>query len=148
MWHPDIKSQQLPNGQRVTTASGGFRVLIEGLPVGNNIPAALGPIGTIDISTDRAVIWTEGGFALGGQATQSQDTPLEIYMEGNIEFRQGDRVIYADRMFYDVRRQVGIILDAELLTPLPKTADFEYPGAGAIASSGDSAVGWVAFLSP
>ncbi len=124
---PDVKSQQLPNGQRVTTATGGFRVLIEGLPAGN-IPAALGPLGTIDISTDRAVVWTEGGLGLGGQAVQSQETPLEIYMEGNIEFRQGDRVIYADRMFYDVRRQVGVILNAELLTPLPRTENFEYQG--------------------
>ena len=33
--------------------------------------------------------------------------PLEIYMEGNIVFRQGDRTVYADRMFYDVRRQIG-----------------------------------------
>jgi len=123
----DIKSQLLPGGQRVTTATGGCRILIEGLPAGN-IPAALGPIGTIDISTDRAVVWTEGGLALGGQSVQSQDTPLEIYMEGNIEFRQGDRIIYADRMFYDVRRQVGVILNAELLTPLPKTEKIEFQG--------------------
>ncbi len=124
---PDIRSQPLPDGRRVTTASGGFRVLIEGLPVGN-VPAALGPIGTVDISTDRAVVWSEGGLGFGGATTQSQDTPLEIYMEGNIEFRQGDRVVYAERMFYDVRRQVGIILNAELLTPLPKTEDFDYQG--------------------
>ncbi len=125
---PDIQSQTLPNGQEVVTATGGFRVLIKGLPAGN-VPAALGPIGTVDISTDRAVLWTSGGgMGLGGQTVQSADTPLEIYMEGNIEFRQGDRVIYADRMFYDVRRQVGVILDAELLTPLPRTENFEYQG--------------------
>ena len=56
---PDVLYQALPNGQSVTTATGGFRVLIEGLPSGN-IPAALGPIGTVDISTDRAVVWTSG----------------------------------------------------------------------------------------
>lgn len=125
---PDIKFQNLPDGRSIATATGGLRVLIEGLPSGN-MPAALGPIGTVDISTDRAVVWTAGGgLALGGAAVQSQDTPLEIYMEGNIEFRQGDRVVYAERMFYDVRRQVGIILNAELLTPLPKTEKFEYQG--------------------
>jgi len=125
---PDVQSQTLPNGEEVTTATGGFRVLIEGLP-GGNVPAALGPIGTIDISTDRAVLWSRGGgIGLGGQTVQSADTPLEIYMEGNIEFRQGDRVIYADRMFYDVQRQVGVILNAELLTPLPRTENFEYQG--------------------
>jgi hypothetical protein len=49
-------------------------------------------------------------------------------MEGNIEFRQGDRIVYADRMYYDVRRQIGVILDAELLTPLPRYADHKYQG--------------------
>ena len=39
-------------------------------------------------------------------------------MEGNIEFRQGDRVVYAGSMFYDVRAESGIVLDAELLTPV------------------------------
>jgi hypothetical protein len=125
---PEIQSKALPNGERAFIASGGIRVLVEGLPT-NDLPAAFGPVGTIDITTDRAVIWTAGGdTGLGGQSFQSQDTPLEIYMEGNIEFRQGERVVYAERMFYDVRRQVGVILDAELLTPLPKTEDFEYQG--------------------
>ena len=124
---PDVLSQELPAGGRVTTVTGGLRVLIEGLPT-DNVPAAFGPIGTVDISTDRAVVWSQGALAFGGQTVESSETPLEIYMEGNIEFRQGDRVVYADRMFYDVRRQVGVILNAELLTPLPKTEDFEYQG--------------------
>jgi len=118
----------LPNGERALIVSGGIRVLVEGL-ASEGLPSTLGPVGTVDISTDRAVIWTAGSnLGIGGQAFQSQDTPLEIYMEGNIEFRQGDRIIYADRMFYDVRRQVGIILNAELLTPLPQTEDFQYQG--------------------
>ena len=124
----EIQSKLLPTGERVAIVTGGIRVLVEGLPA-TDIPAALGPLGTIDISTDRAVIWTSGADAsLSGQSFQSQDAPLEIYMEGNIEFRQGDRVIYADRMFYDVRRQVGVILNAELLTPLPQYEGHEYQG--------------------
>jgi hypothetical protein len=126
---PDIKQSNLPTGEKAITVSGGMRLLVEGLPT-TGVPAAFGPVGTVDITTDRAVIWTAGGelgFG-GGQSFQSQDTPLEIYMEGNIEFRQGDRVVYAERMFYDVRRQVGVILNAELLTPLPKTKDFDYQG--------------------
>ena len=126
---PEIQKKTLATGEDAYVLSGGIRVLVEGLPT-NGIPSAFGPIGTVDITTDRAVIWTAGGdtgFG-GGQSFQSQDTPLEIYMEGNIEFRQGERVVYANRMFYDVRRQVGVILDAELLTPLPKTENFEYQG--------------------
>ena len=44
-------------------------------------------------------------------------TPLEIYMEGNVVFRQGERVIYADRMYYNVPNKTGTILNAEMLTP-------------------------------
>lgn len=117
-----------PNGENITVVSGGIRVLIEGLTA-DNLSEAVGPIGTIDISTDRVVIWHGGAeLGLGSSTVQSQDTPTEIYMEGNIEFRQGDRTVYADRMFYDVRRQIGIILNAELLTPLPKTDDLDYQG--------------------
>ncbi|NIP87077.1 MAG: organic solvent tolerance protein OstA [Planctomycetales bacterium] len=68
------------------------------------------------------MIWTGGidDLSLGGETFQSPDTPLEFYMEGNIEFRQGQRVVYASRMYYDVRRNVGVVLDAELLTPVPE----------------------------
>ncbi len=136
----EIEWRALPNGENAAVISGGIRVLIEGMPSAN-MPGALGPLGTIDISTDRAVIWASGIDTTGSNqensALQAHDAPLEIYMEGNIEFRQGDRIVYADRMFYDVRRQIGVILGAELLTPLPQTKDFRYQGlvrlrAGAI----------------
>jgi hypothetical protein len=117
-----------PSGEKALIVSGGVRVLIEGLPT-SHLPPQLGPLGVVDISTDRAVIWASGVNASGGnEGLQSNDAPLEIYMEGNIEFRQGDRVVYADRMFYDVRRQIGVILNAELLTPLPAIDNYQYPG--------------------
>ncbi len=74
---------------------------------------------TIDISTDRAVIWTENISDLinRSQKTQAQDIDLEIYMEGNIVFREGNRTIFADKMYYDVKNNVGYILNAELLAP-------------------------------
>ena len=39
-------------------------------------------------------------------------------MEGNIVFRQGERTIYADRMYYDVPNHVGTVLNADVLTPV------------------------------
>lgn len=116
----------LDRNQGVAIVNGGVRVVVEGLST-NGLPAAFGPLGQLDISTDRAVIWSAPGMGVAG-GVQSKDAPFEIYMEGNIEFRQGDRIIYADRMFYDVRRQIGVILNAELLTPLPQMGDFQYPG--------------------
>lgn len=125
---PNFEWKQLPGGENAAVVTGGVRVLIEGLPA-EGLPASFGPLGVVDLSTDRAVIFASGvDTGAGGAGVQSHDAPLEIYMEGNIEFRQGDRVIYADRMYYDVRRQIGVILNAELLTPLPNLGKYEYQG--------------------
>jgi hypothetical protein len=74
----------------------------------------------LDISADNVVIWTTGVLQ-GDLQEQFQDdnVPLEVYLEGNVVFRQGDRVIYANRMFYDVNRQNGTIVDSEIFTPAP-----------------------------
>ena len=47
-----------------------------------------------------------------------RDVPVDIYLEGNIIFKQGGRTIYADRMYYSVHSQQGVVLDAEMLTPV------------------------------
>ncbi|NLS92366.1 MAG: organic solvent tolerance protein OstA [Planctomycetaceae bacterium] len=75
----------------------------------------------IDVSADRLVIWTVNLFEMNerGESLQADNVPLEIYLEGNVVFRQGESVIHADRMYYDVTRKRGIVLDAELLTPVP-----------------------------
>ena len=77
--------------------------------------------GSVDILTDRLVIWTSGLHEpdLTGQSLQDRDTPIELYLEGNIVFRQGERIIHAQRMFYNVNDEVGTVLDAEILTPVP-----------------------------
>ena len=77
-------------------------------------------LGAIDVSTDRLVIWTaaQEQLDLSGGTPQRADTPLEIYMEGNVIFRQGERVVHAERMFYDVNRSIGTILHAEILSPV------------------------------
>ncbi len=92
----------------------GANIVISGVPM----------LGTIDISTDRMVIWTnaEGGQLSLNAPEQGVPTqaPMEFYMEGNIVFRTGNRVIYANSMYYDVRAERGVILDAELLSDLPQ----------------------------
>lgn len=123
-----LESRQLPTGETAVVLSGGVRVIVEGVEVAG-LPTALGPVDKVDLETDRAVIWTAGAEALtGGAFEQQNDVPMEIYLEGNITFRQGDRTVYANRMYYDVRRRVGVVLDAELLTPLPKIDDYQYRG--------------------
>jgi hypothetical protein len=109
-----VQAQWFPVPDRnewVAVVSGGVNLLVEGLP----------DLGTLDVSTDRLVLWTSGAAApdLSGEALQRSDQPLEIYMEGNIVFRQGDRVIYARSMYYNITFQYGVVLDAEMLTPVP-----------------------------
>jgi hypothetical protein len=106
-WFPDPQTRQW-----VAVIDSGVNMIVDGLP----------GIGAIDVSTDRLVIWTNSDRVpdLTGQASQSQDVPLEVYMEGNIVFRQGDRIINARSMYYDVRNHVGTVLNADMLTPVPK----------------------------
>lgn len=102
--------------------TGGINLIIEGIDQGmTDMPEGM-TIGTIDVSADRIVLWTSGlrNADEQGMRSQSQDMPLEIYLEGNIVFRQEDRVIYAERMYYDVRNQTGVVLESEMLTPLPQ----------------------------
>ncbi len=110
--------QQSATGDgQVAVITSGVNLIIDG--VGADVEG-FGNIGSIDVSTDRLVIWTAGLQPdLAGQTLQDGNMPLEIYMEGNIVFRQGDRVIYAQQMYFDVRNDVGIVLEAEMLTPVP-----------------------------
>ena len=105
-WFPDPNTNQW-----IAIIDSGVNLIVDGLA----------NLGSIDVATDRLVIWTNSLEEpdLTGQSMQDGNVPLEIYMEGNIVFRQGERVIYAERMYYDVANQVGTVLQAEVLTPVP-----------------------------
>jgi hypothetical protein len=113
-WRVDPRTNQ-----GVATIDGGVNLIVDGIS-----GVDLGPIdvSSVDISTDRMVIWTTDVLQTNerDEALQADNLPLEIYMEGNIVFRQGDRQIRADRMYYDVNNEIGIVLGAELLTPVPQ----------------------------
>jgi hypothetical protein len=124
---PNVDSLTSANGEPVVVVSGGVNVIVQGLS-SDSLPQTLGPLGDIDIEADRIVIWgIDANSGLSG-ATQPAGDKLEVYMEGNIVFRQDGRTVFADRMFYDVRRQLGTILNAELLTTVPQEGNYQYPG--------------------
>ena len=111
-----VNAQWFPSAdgrESIAVITGGINVLIEGIDP---------EVGTVDISTDRVVVWVGGDkpLDLSGISTLDETTPLELYMEGNIEFRQGERILQASRMYYDVGKNQGEILDAELLAPVPE----------------------------
>ena len=105
-WFPSLDGQE-----QIAIINSGVNILISGDPV----------LGPLDISTDRLVIWTpntgESPLVDGGENSSRQ---YELYLEGNIVFRQGERVIYANSMYYNVQQESGVVLDAELLSPVPE----------------------------
>ncbi|MCE5302652.1 MAG: hypothetical protein LLF97_06020 [Planctomycetaceae bacterium] len=140
-WFPDRTGTQW-----IGTIDSGVNVIVDGLEMKN-----MGMVGTIDVSADRLVIWTAGTKAPKLEAGEMQDqrVPLEFYLEGNVVFRQGERTIRADRMYYDVPNHVGLVVNADLITPmrnyagllrlhadvLQQTAEDRYRGQGAFLTS-------------
>ncbi len=116
-WHQPDPARN----ESVAVIESGVNVVVE---VAGVTIKGFGDLGTIDISADRLVIWTTSNDKLGlsGETEQDDRTPLEFYAEGNIEFRQGERIIYADRLYYDVPNHVGTVLNADVLTPVQNYA--------------------------
>lgn len=115
----DVDSRKLTNREppeQVTIVSGGVTILISGLSV-----EQFGDLGTIDLSADRAIVWTD---ALSGDGPptvidQSSDSKCQVYLEGNIVIRQGDNVVRAERAYYDARANQALVLNAELQAFFP-----------------------------
>lgn len=105
--------------EQVVLIKGGVNVLIDGGggPMG---PGGM-PIGTIDLSAESIVFWTDEASAKGfaGELTQPQEMPFQIYLEGNIVVRQGTNVLHAQQAFYDVREERALLLDSEIRAKLP-----------------------------
>ncbi len=117
------RSSRLPQAKWFPSGRGDEWIVVVNSGV-NLIVDGMADVGAIDISTDRLVIWTTGleKAGAGGPMLQSDDTPLEVYLEGNIVFRQGNRVIHADRMFYNLTTKTGIAYGAQIFTPLESFA--------------------------
>ena len=102
--------------ETILAINSGVQIIVRGI---ENVPAVQS--GVVSIEADRVVIWTTAlaGLSFGGEAIQQAGGRWEFYLEGNIIFREGDRVIYADRMYYDANENRGTVLNAEMLTPVP-----------------------------
>ncbi len=106
-------------GETVVVARGGVTVLVREVSVRLRDGEVM-ELGTISLSADRIVAWLPTlADIFRGEADLSQ-ADGEIYLEGDIVFRQGDRIIYAERMYYNVAQQKGVVLDAEAITTIPE----------------------------
>ncbi|MEM9587890.1 MAG: organic solvent tolerance protein OstA, partial [Planctomycetota bacterium] len=103
--------------ESVVVGRGGLTVMIRDvtaqLPGGDRFA-----LGAISLSADRVVAWIPPTRNLFNQTAQLSQSEGELYLEGDIVFRQGDRIIYADAMYFNIEREVGVILDAEAVTTI------------------------------
>ncbi|QDV23548.1 LPS-assembly protein LptD [Aureliella helgolandensis] len=110
--------------EAVGQLTGGFKLIINGASL-RDANGATTDFGTISLEADNAIVWvrnngTGGGTSILSGLTSSPDRPVELYLDGNIVFHQGNRVIYAERMYYNVSSEYGMVLSAEVLTPVPQ----------------------------
>ncbi|HEV3340265.1 MAG TPA: hypothetical protein VG125_07905 [Pirellulales bacterium] len=109
---------------RSTTSEEGVALITGGVQIFIDVPKEQvdnQSDGHLDIAADKVVLWTVGEVSAEVREKYQEETvPLEVYLEGNVVFRQGDRVIYADRMYYDVKNKTATVLQAEITTPAPK----------------------------
>lgn len=101
--------------EQIWVITGGVNLLIDGVE----------GLDMVDMSADRIIIWTDGRNTqnFNSEIRQSKETPFEIYLEGNIEIRQGTYLLKANRAFYDAREERAVMLDAELKTHLPELGE-------------------------
>lgn len=115
-----IETQNRPDtGETVVVARGGVTILIRDvqaqLPGGERLD-----LGTVSLSADKIVGWLPIVTGLFSGSNSLEQAEGEFYLEGNIVFRQGERVVYADSMYYNVTREYGMVLSAEAITPVPE----------------------------
>ncbi|MCL2742408.1 MAG: hypothetical protein FWE67_01005 [Planctomycetaceae bacterium] len=98
----------------IVIISKGLNLVIEGV-TGQDM--LLGDI--VDISADHAVIWSANPAKLQqGESKENAGQDFEVYLEGNIIFRDKQRTIEASRMYYDAKNKIAYVLDTELTTPI------------------------------
>jgi len=99
------------------TVTGGVNIVVDNVPLkvdGRTI------LTRIDLTADRAVVWTSTDRAGNmGSFEIDENTPFQVYLEGNIVVRQGSNTFSASHSFFDVNQRRGLMLNAEVRSMLP-----------------------------
>ncbi|MFT5326090.1 MAG: lipopolysaccharide export system protein LptA [Planctomycetaceae bacterium] len=113
------KSTQTTPVEQIAIISGGIKLNVDS-PTPDGIPDPK----AMELAADSMVIWTEAtelsDLSPGTEKLQTRDTPLQIYLEGNIVIRQQGKTLRADRAYYDARNDRALLLDAELSVYVPQ----------------------------
>jgi lipopolysaccharide export system protein LptA len=112
----DLNVRIVPNpnaeGEWIIVAPGGVRVVIDD----PGIPLAQLP-GQQPNNRERQIVILADNVISWESRLPNGETRSEVYLEGNVVFAQGSRVIYAEQMYYDTSVQQGTIFNADMLTP-------------------------------
>ena len=111
----DVNIESESNGKNVVFISKGFTLVVQG--ESENLES----IGdALELSADQATFWVgDIGTSNVSSMTIDHDVDFEIYLEGNVVFRLGDNVVYANRIYYDVKNSVGVLENAEMYAHMP-----------------------------
>jgi hypothetical protein len=102
----------------VITVTNGVNILVDNVPLQVNGQLILT---RIDLTADRAVIWTDAAASSNQFAFDlSENTPCQVYLEGNIVARIGGNEVRASQAFYDINNRRGQLVNAEVRTYLPQ----------------------------
>ncbi|MFK8111309.1 MAG: organic solvent tolerance protein OstA [Rubripirellula sp.] len=117
---PQIETINRPElNETLILARGGVTVLIRDVTM--RLPSGgLMELGTVSLSADRVIGWIPLVSNLFNGAADFSQAEGELYLEGDIVFRQGERIIYAQSMYYNVNSERGMVLDAEAITTVPE----------------------------
>ena len=113
------KSPGTTPAENMLVITGGVNLVVD--IVESNRTQAMFGSDTVDLSADRVVIWTQlnDDQQLTAQLELGTQTPIQVYLEGNIEIRMAGHVLRARRAVYDVREGRALLLDADLKAQLP-----------------------------
>lgn len=103
----------------VVTVTRGVNIVVDNVPINAGGQKILT---RIDLTADRAVIWTDANRldAIGAGFDVDENTPFQVYLEGNIVIRQGTNVVQASNAFYDIRERRGLFMNADVRTYVPE----------------------------
>ncbi len=100
----------------IAIITNGVNLVIEGVQGHDMISGDI-----VDISAENVVAWTSFSpqkLSPGSSFSMEESEDLEVYLEGNIIYRDATRTIEAQRMYYDVKNQIAYVLDAQLSTTI------------------------------
>jgi hypothetical protein len=115
-------------GEDVLIARGGVTVLVQDVQLQVPGMSQITNLDAVSISAERIVAWTPPLANLFTGDSDISQADGELYLEGDVVFRAGQQIIYAEAMYYNVAKEVGMILDAEaIIKPqsLTNSPDFQ-----------------------